>query len=53
MKLIYDLTYENLLEILLNAGYKKYRADQVWDWLYDKKVTSFNNISNKFSYVKS
>ena len=46
MKLIYDLTYENLLEILLNAGYKKYRADQVWDWLYDKKVTSFSMMKN-------
>lgn len=46
MKLIYDLTYENLLEILLNAGYKKYRADQVWGWLYDKKVTSFSMMKN-------
>ncbi len=46
MKLIYDLTYENLLEILLDAGYKKYRADQVWGWLYDKKVTSFSMMKN-------
>lgn len=46
MKLIYDLTYEQLLEILLSKGYKKYRVDQIWDWLYQKKVDSFNLMKN-------
>lgn len=46
MKLIYDLTYDNLLDLLLKEGYKKYRANQIWDWLYNKKVTSFEMMSN-------
>jgi 23S rRNA (adenine2503-C2)-methyltransferase len=46
MKLIYDLTYDNLLDLLLKEGYKKYRANQIWDWLYNKKVTSFKMMSN-------
>ena len=46
MKLIYDLTYDELLNLLLKEGYKKYRANQIWDWLYIKKVTSFDMMSN-------
>lgn len=46
MKLIYDLTYDNFLDLLLKEGYKKYRANQIWDWLYNKKVTSFEMMSN-------
>lgn len=46
MKLIYDLTYDNLLDLLLKEGYKKYRANQIWDWLYNKKVTTFKMMSN-------
>ena len=46
MKLIYDLTYDNLLDLLLKEGYKKYRANQIWDWLYNKKVASFEMMSN-------
>lgn len=46
MKLIYDLTYKQLLDVLTKKGYKKYRTDQVWDWLYQKKVNSFSNMTN-------
>ena len=46
MTLIYDLTYEKLLEVLLEQGYKKYRTDQVWNWLYRKKVSSFDMMKN-------
>lgn len=46
MKLIYDLTFENLHEILLKEGYKRYRSEQVWDWLYLKKVKSFQKMTN-------
>lgn len=44
--LIYDLTYEELLQFILNNDYKKYRADQIWEWLYRHKVESFNEMSN-------
>ncbi|MBE0700468.1 MAG: 23S rRNA (adenine(2503)-C(2))-methyltransferase RlmN, partial [Acholeplasmataceae bacterium] len=44
--LIYNLTHEALVDVLLAQGYKKYRADQIWNWLYKKKVSSFQAMSN-------
>ncbi|GAE34484.1 23S rRNA (adenine(2503)-C(2))-methyltransferase RlmN [Halalkalibacter akibai] len=38
---IYGLTNEQLTAWLLERGHKKGRAAQVWDWLYQKRVTSF------------
>lgn len=44
--LIYDLTKEEIIEFLGNNGYKKYRADQLWHWLYIQKIDKFNEINN-------
>lgn len=46
MKSIYDFTYDKLKEVFLEMGLKKYRAEQVFDWLYRKKVSSFDEMSN-------
>lgn len=46
MKLIYDMTFENLQKYLENLGCKKYRCSQIWDWLYIKKVNSFDEMTN-------
>lgn len=43
---IYDLTLNELEEYFLSIGEKKYRATQVFDWLYEKRVSSFSNMSN-------
>ncbi len=43
---IYGLTFEQLTEWLLERGHKKFRASQVWDWLYTKRVTEFSEMSN-------
>lgn len=43
---IYGLTFEQLTEWLLERGHKKFRASQVWDWLYNKRVTEFSKMSN-------
>ncbi|WP_100374288.1 23S rRNA (adenine(2503)-C(2))-methyltransferase RlmN [Bacillus sp. FJAT-45037] len=43
---IYGLTIEQLTEWLLERGHKKFRATQVWDWLYRKRVTSFAEMNN-------
>ena len=43
---IYDLSYEKLEEKLLSLGEKKFRCSQIWDWLYIKRVTNFNDMSN-------
>lgn len=43
---IYGLTIEKLSAWFVEQGHKKFRATQVWDWLYRKRVTSFEEMSN-------
>lgn len=43
---IYNLTYEELENYLLSINEKKYRAGQIFEWLYDKRVSSFDEMSN-------
>jgi 23S rRNA (adenine2503-C2)-methyltransferase len=43
---IYGLTFDQLTAWLLERGHKKFRASQVWDWLYKKRVTSFANMKD-------
>ena len=50
MRNIYDLTLEELEDYFISIGDKKFRAVQVYDFLYKKRVKSFdemNNIGNK------
>ncbi len=44
--LIYDLTHEELVDFLLKNNQKKFRADQIWNWLYKQKVSSFKEMAN-------
>ena len=37
MKSIYDYTQEQLIDEFLELGEKKFRATQVFEWLYLKK----------------
>lgn len=43
---IYSLTFEQLAEWMVTSGEKKFRAKQVWDWLYKKRVTRFVDMKN-------
>ncbi|WP_112180618.1 MULTISPECIES: 23S rRNA (adenine(2503)-C(2))-methyltransferase RlmN [Paraliobacillus] len=43
---IYGLTQDKLTEWLVDRGQKKFRASQVWDWLYKKRVTTFEAMTN-------
>src|SRR5574344_1849183 len=56
MKNIYDYTLIELQAILIADGYKKYQAIQIFDWLYKKRVITFDdmhNLSKPFtSYLK-
>lgn len=45
-KSIYGLTLDQLTNWLVENGQKKFRAAQVWDWLYKKRVTNFADMSN-------
>ena len=38
---IYSLTRQTMQEWVLEQGEKKFRADQIWEWLYRKRVQSF------------
>ncbi|MBE6144920.1 MAG: 23S rRNA (adenine(2503)-C(2))-methyltransferase RlmN [Firmicutes bacterium] len=46
MKSIYNITLENLEKILVENGYKKFNASQIYDWLYKKRVKSFDEMLN-------
>lgn len=41
---IYGLTLDQLTNWLLEFGHKKGRAEKIWDWIYRKRVTSFDQI---------
>ncbi len=43
---IYDFTYDKLVNYLIENNEKKYRAAQIFDWLYKKKVDSFDLMTN-------
>lgn len=46
MKNIYDYTQNQLIEEMALIGEKKFRATQVFEWLYRKHATSFSDMSN-------
>ena len=46
MRSIYDISYKDLEEFFIDNGYKKFKAKQVYDWLYKKRVKSFDEMHN-------
>ena len=46
MKSIYSVTRKQLEEYFLSNNDKKFRATQVFEWLYRKNVKSFDDMSN-------
>ena len=46
MEDIRQLTKEELTRVLLDWGEKKFRADQVWEWLWQKSAHSFDEMTN-------
>lgn len=43
---IYDLTLEKLENYFIGINEKKYRAKQVFSWLYEKRVTTFEEMTD-------
>jgi len=43
---LYDLTYDQLAQLLGDWGEPRFRADQVWRWLYQSLVEDFEEMSN-------
>ena len=46
MKNIKDYNLEDLKNILIELGEKPFRAEQIFKWIYQEKVTSFNEMTN-------
>lgn len=43
---IYGLNKEELMNWLIENGEKKFRGNQVWEWLYEKRVSEFAQMTN-------
>ncbi len=46
MTSIYNLTLDDLKEYFISIGLKPFRATQVYEWVYRKKIRSFDEITN-------
>lgn len=46
MKSIYDITLEQLEEYFISKGEKKFKATQTFEWIYKKRIKSFDEFSN-------
>ena len=46
MNSIFDYTIEMLEDYFVSIGEKKFKAKQVFEWLYQKRVKSFDEMSN-------
>jgi len=46
MKSIYNMSLSDLENYFLNLGEKKFKATQVFEWIYQKKVKSFSEMTN-------
>lgn len=43
---LFAMTQDELVDLLATWGEPKFRAQQIWDWLYDKRVKSFDQMRN-------
>mgnify|MGYP004552927543 FL=1 len=46
MENVYNLTLQDWEEYFVNKGEKEFKGSQVFDWLYRKRVTSFDEMTN-------
>lgn len=46
MRSIYDVTLTQLEEYFNSMGYQKFKASQVFEWLYKKRVNTFSEMTN-------
>lgn len=46
MNLIHNLSHEDLVATCKEIGQPKFRANQIWNWLYVSRVSSFDDMRN-------
>ena len=52
MSSIYDFSYQQLEDLLVVNGFKKYNAKQIFSWLYRKRVDSFDQMTDLSSKLR-
>ncbi len=50
---LHSFDLHELEELLIANGFKKYRAKQIWDWIYKKKVYDVDKMSNLNDKLKN
>ena len=50
---MYDLTEKELISWLAEQGQKPFRGNQIWNWLYRKRVSRFDEMTNLNLTVRS
>jgi len=43
---LYDLSFDELTDFIVELGDKKFRAKQLWNWMYDHRVDNFDAMQN-------
>ena len=46
MDCIFDYKLSDMQEYFVSIGEKKYKAKQIYEWLYKKRVYNFSDMSN-------
>lgn len=46
MRSIYDMSYEQMEQWAESKGWKKFRVQQIFHWLYKERVTDFDEMTN-------
>ena len=46
MKSLYDFNYEQMCDMALEQGWKKFRGHQIFQWLYRKRVSTIDEMSD-------
>ena len=46
MESIFNLKYDDLVDYFLSIGEKKFKAEQVFKWIYEKRVYDFSLMTN-------
>lgn len=53
MNSIYNYTLEELEALLVGQGFKKFNARQIFEWLYKKRVTNIDEMTNLSKALRS
>ena len=52
MKYLTDYNFEDMTDLILELGGKKFTARQVWSWLYRKNVSDFDEMTDIAAAVR-